>query len=91
MLAVCEELVLVEIFQNIACYDMFLDLAARACNADRPVVASTELFSLLVECSHVGVSQSLGTVPVSKLCWKIVVRNNETSVASSFRNLTSNI
>ena len=58
-------------FQNTACYDMFLDLVTRACNADRPVVAGIELFSLLVEYSHVGVLQPLKTVPVSKLACKV--------------------
>ena len=87
MLAVCEEPKLVEMFQNIACYDMSLDLVARACNADRHVVAGIELFSLLVDYNHAGVFQPLGTVPVSELFWKIVVRNNEISVASSFKNV----
>ena len=52
MLAVDENLILVKVFQNIACYDMFLDLAANACKGDRTVAAGFALFSLLEGCSR---------------------------------------
>ena len=39
MLAACEDLVLVNVPQNIACYDMFLDFAADASNGEMTVVS----------------------------------------------------
>ena len=87
MLAVYENLIPVKVFQNIACYDIFLDLAANACKDDTNVVAGFALFSLLEDCSHFG---SL-PVHVSKLFWKIMTKDNESYGASSFIILAGNI
>ena len=40
--------------EDIACYDVLLDLAANTCKGDGPVVACFVLFSLLEDCSHIG-------------------------------------
>ena len=48
MLAVCESLVVVKVFQNIGCYDTFVDHSANACKGDMFVVADFILFSLPV-------------------------------------------
>ena len=67
VLAVCKDLVPVKVLENIACYDMLLDLAANACKGDGPVVVDFVLFSLLEDCSHCGSLPVFGSVPVSKL------------------------
>lgn len=54
MLAVCEDLTLVEMLQNITCNNVFLDLAANACKGDWPVVAGFVCFSLLEDRSNAG-------------------------------------
>ena len=40
--------------EDIACYDVLLDLAANTCKGDGPVVAGFVLFSHLEDCSHIG-------------------------------------
>ena len=53
--------------EDIACYDVLLDLAANTCEGDGPIIAGFVLSPFLKIAVTLAVFQFLGMVPVSKL------------------------
>ena len=82
---------LVKVLDNIACYDMFLDLAANVCKGNGLQLLALYFSPVLNIAVTLTVFQSLGTVPVLKLFWNILARSGEISAASFFMNLAGSI
>ena len=77
----------IQVIENIAGDYMLLDLATKAGERDWSVVRRLVLLPFLKIAVTFAVLQSLGTIPVSKLHWKIAVNISGISLAISFKIL----
>ena len=87
VLAIGVNMMFIQVIENIAGDYMLLELATKAGERDWSVIRRLTLLPFLKIAVMIAVLQSLGTISVSKLPWKIAVNIRAISLTISFKIL----
>ena len=70
MLAICQYIMFIKVFKNVAGYHVLLNFATNASEGDRSIVACLELLTLFKDSSYIGFPPILWYIAGIKASWQ---------------------